>query len=79
MVSLTDIPIILKGIQTGADAKKALDAGCKGIFVSNHGGRARDSSEPTLLTLLELHVQCPEVFQQMEVYVDGGIRRGGDI
>ncbi|KAL2068532.1 hypothetical protein VTL71DRAFT_14869 [Oculimacula yallundae] len=79
LVSLTDIPIILKGVQTGADARKAMEAGCKGIFVSNHGGRALDGASPTVLTLLELHVQCPEVFEHMEIFVDGGLRRGGDI
>ncbi|SMY18833.1 unnamed protein product [Zymoseptoria tritici ST99CH_1A5] len=42
-------------------------------------GRNLDFSPPSILVLLELHKQCPEIFDQMEVYVDGGFRRGGDI
>ena len=73
------LPIVIKGIQTAADAKKALDYGCEGIFISNHGGRSLDTVQPSILTLLELHKICPEVFHHMEVYVDGGITRGSDI
>jgi isopentenyl diphosphate isomerase/L-lactate dehydrogenase-like FMN-dependent dehydrogenase len=46
---------------------------------SNHGGRNLDTSPPSLLILLELQRHCPEIFDQLEVYVDGGIRRGTDI
>lgn len=77
--SITSLPIILKGIQTAADAKKAMLAGCDGIFISNHGGRALDTSPASLLVLLEMHLVCPEVFDKMEVFFDGGIRRGSDI
>ena len=73
------LPIIVKGIQSAADAKIALQLGCQGIVVSNHGGRALDSAPGTLLVLLELRRDCPEVFTKMEVYVDGGVRRGSDI
>jgi L-lactate dehydrogenase (cytochrome) len=79
ITSLTSVPIILKGIQTAADARRAMNAGCKGIFISNHGGRAIDSASPAILVLLELHLQCPEIFDNMEIYIDGGIRRGEDI
>ena len=77
--SITSLPIILKGIQTAADAKQALLAGCDGIFISNHGGRALDTSPASLLVLLEMHIVCPEVFEKMEVFIDGGIRRATDI
>jgi L-lactate dehydrogenase (cytochrome) len=73
------LPIIVKGIQSAADAKIAMQMGCAGIVVSNHGGRALDGSPATLLILLELRRDCPEVFDKMEVYVDGGVRRGSDI
>nr|POE90149.1 cytochrome b2, mitochondrial [Quercus suber] len=72
-------PIVVKGIQSAADAKMALQAGCAGIVVSNHGGRALDNAPATLLVLLELRRDCPEVFDKMEVLVDGGVRRGSDV
>ncbi|KAF2483898.1 FMN-dependent dehydrogenase-domain-containing protein [Neohortaea acidophila] len=77
--SLTDVPIVLKGITNAEDAKLAMQHKVAGILVSNHGGRNLDFSPPAILVLLELHKRCPEVFDAMEVYVDGGIRRGGDI
>jgi L-lactate dehydrogenase (cytochrome) len=75
----THLPILLKGVQCSADARKAMELGVHGIVLSNHGGRALDSAPPALLTLLELHKECPEVFGAMEVLIDGGIRRGSDI
>lgn len=77
--SQTSLPIILKGVMTATDAKKALEYGLDGIMVSNHGGRNLDTSPPSVLVMLELHRLCPEVFERMTVMVDGGIRRGTDI
>lgn len=79
MKSLTDVPIFVKGIQSAADAKLALKHGCAGIYISNHGGRAADTAQPSILTLLEIQATCPEVLSQMEVFIDGGVRRGSDI
>lgn len=76
---LPDVPIVLKGIQTWMDAKRALDAGVDGIVVSNHGGRNLDTAPATILVLLEIRRNCPEVFDGLEVYIDGGITRGTDI
>ncbi|PWW76300.1 hypothetical protein C7212DRAFT_358047 [Tuber magnatum] len=73
------LPIVLKGIQTAADAKLAVEYGVQGIVLSNHGGRNLDTSPPALFTLLEIHKIYPEVFNALEVYIDGGIRRGTDI
>lgn len=73
------LPVVVKGIQSAADAKTAVSYGVKGIMLSNHGGRALDTSQPAILTLLELHRICPEVFDKVEVYLDGGITRGSDI
>ncbi|KAG9258319.1 cytochrome b2 [Emericellopsis atlantica] len=73
------MPIVLKGIQTCEDAIMAMRAGVEAIVVSNHGGRSLDTSPATIMVLLELHNNCPEVFQKMEVFVDGGITRGTDI
>ena len=77
----TDLPIVLKGLQTHEDAYLAsLHAPqVKGIILSNHGGRALDTAPPAVHTLLEIRKYCPEVFDKIEVYVDGGIRRGTDV
>ena len=73
------LPIVLKGIQTAADARRAVEAGVAGILVSNHGGRTIDTAQPAVLSLLEIQRHAPEVFDQLEVYVDGGVRRGTDV
>ena len=75
----TEVPIFVKGIQSAADARKALEYGCAGIYLSNHGGRAVDTAPPSILLLLELQANCPEVLEQMEVFIDGGVRRGTDV
>jgi len=74
-----DMPLVLKGIMSAADAKMAVEAGMQGIVVSNHGGRNLDTAPASVLILLELQKNCPEVFEKMEVFVDGGIRRGTDV
>ena len=53
--------------------------GVKGVFFSNHGGRSLDTSPPAILTLLECWKVCPEIYDKLEIYVDGGIRRGTDL
>lgn len=73
------LPIVLKGVQTSEDAIMAMEAGVDAIVVSNHGGRSLDTSPATIMVLLELHKNCPEIFKSMEVFVDGGITRGTDI
>ncbi|KAL2002894.1 hypothetical protein VTN02DRAFT_5611 [Thermoascus thermophilus] len=77
----TALPIVLKGLQTHEDAYIAsLHAPqVKGIILSNHGGRALDTAPPAVHTLLEIRKYCPEVFGRLEVWVDGGIRRGTDV
>jgi L-lactate dehydrogenase (cytochrome) len=72
-------PIVLKGVMTAMDAKLAVEHKLDGIVLSNHGGRNLDTSPASILVLLELQKTCPEVFDQLEVLVDGGIRRGTDI
>jgi L-lactate dehydrogenase (cytochrome) len=76
---LTKMPIVVKGIMTVEDAVLAMKYGCEGIYLSNHGGRQLDTSPPAILTLLELRKHCPQVFTKMEVYLDGGVRRGTDV
>jgi len=69
-------PIIAKGIMTGDDAKRAVDAGADAIIVSNHGGRQLDSVPGSLQSLVEV---VDAVGNQVEVLVDGGFRRGEDV
>ncbi|KAJ5622605.1 hypothetical protein N7528_005837 [Penicillium herquei] len=75
----THKPVCLKGVMSADDALMAAKAGLDGILLSNHGGRNLDTSPPSIITLLEIHKRCPEVFDKLEVYVDSGIRRGTDI
>ncbi|RAK95676.1 cytochrome b2 [Aspergillus ibericus CBS 121593] len=75
----THLPIVLKGVQTAEDAVLAVEAGVEGIVVSNHGGRGVDTSTSSIAVLMEIRRCCPEVFDKLEVFVDGGIRRGTDI
>jgi len=76
---LTGMPVVVKGIMTVEDALLALEYGCEGIYLSNHGGRQLDTSPPAMLTLLELHKHYPQIFKKMEVFLDGGVRRGTDV
>jgi isopentenyl diphosphate isomerase/L-lactate dehydrogenase-like FMN-dependent dehydrogenase len=77
----TDLPIVLKGLQTHEDAYLAAQYApqIKAIILSNHGGRALDTAPPAVHTLLEIRKYCPEVFSRIEVWVDGGIKRGTDV
>ncbi|KAI5459359.1 FMN-dependent dehydrogenase-domain-containing protein [Mariannaea sp. PMI_226] len=76
---LTDLPLVIKGIQRWEDARTAMLKGCQGIVLSNHGGRAADTAPPSIVLLLELHRNCPEVFGKLTILIDGGFRRGSDI
>ncbi|GLB36281.1 putative cytochrome b5 family protein [Lyophyllum shimeji] len=77
--SITNLPIVLKGIQTVEDAVLAAEVGVEGILLSNHGGRQLDYSFPPLETLYRIRKQRPDVFDKLEVYIDGGIERGTDV
>ena len=69
-------PIVIKGVHTGDDGRRAVDEGADAIVVSNHGGRQLDGVAPTLRVLPEI---VSAVNGQLEVLFDGGIRRGSDI
>ena len=71
-----DGPMAAKGVLTGDDARRALDAGADAVIVSNHGGRQLDSVAPTVAALVEV---VAAVGDRAEVLVDGGIRRGADV
>lgn len=67
---------VLKGIQSRADAKEAVNMGASGIVLSNHGGRQLDGAPPALRLLPEV---MDAVGDDIEVLIDGGIRRGSDV
>ena len=76
----TNLPLVLKGIQTHNDAYLAsTHPQIKAVILSNHGGRALDTAPPAVHTLLEIRKYCPEVFSRIDVWVDGGIKRGTDV
>ena len=69
-------PIVVKGVLTGDDARRAVDEGAAAISVSNHGGRQLDCVQSSLRALPEV---VAAVHGQTEILLDGGIRRGADI
>jgi 4-hydroxymandelate oxidase len=73
--SVSGLPIVLKGILDPEDAVLAAEAGAAGIVVSNHGGRQLDGT-PTAISVLAEIVEAAG--DRLEVYLDGGIRTGGD-
>lgn len=69
-------PIVVKGVLTGEDAKRAVDEGAAAVSVSNHGGRQLDGVRPSIRALPEV---VAAIQGQAEVWMDGGVRRGSDI
>lgn len=79
--SITNMPIILKGVQRVEDVIRAVQVGAQGVVLSNHGGRQLDFARSGVEVLAEV---MPELRRlglqdQIEVYIDGGIRRATDI
>ncbi len=73
---LSGLPIVVKGIVRGDDARRAVDNGASAIVVSNHGGRQLDTGVATARALPDV---VEAVKGEVEVYVDGGVRRGTDV
>jgi pre-mycofactocin synthase len=71
-----DGPFMLKGVSRVDDARRAVDAGVTAISVSNHGGNNLDGTPATIRVLPGI---AAAVGDQIEVVIDGGIRRGGDV
>ncbi len=76
LVQRCAMPVVVKGVLRGDDARRCVDCGVKGIMVSNHGGRHLDTTVTTAEVIAEI---VEAVGSTAEVYVDGGIRRGTDI
>ena len=72
----SDLPLVLKGILTAEDARLSVEAGATAVVVSNHGARQLDRV-PAAVDVLEEIAQA--VGGQVEVWVDGGVRRGLDV
>jgi L-lactate dehydrogenase (cytochrome) len=69
-------PIVVKGVHTADDARRAADQGARAVVVSNHGGRQLDGVAATIRVLPEV---AAAVGGRVDVLMDGGIRRGSDI
>src|SRR6185369_13856611 len=74
--SASDLPVVAKGVMTGEDVELCVDAGADGVIVSNHGGRHLDN---TLATIEVLSEAVAAAKGKIEIYLDGGIRRGADV
>src|SRR5215471_12926095 len=74
--SASDLPIVAKGVMTGEDVELCMEAGADGVIVSNHGGRHLDN---TLATIEVLSEAVAAANGRIEIYLDGGIRRGADV
>jgi 4-hydroxymandelate oxidase len=72
----TPLPLVVKGIMTGEDARLCVEHGVRGVIVSNHGARQLDTTFASIEVLPEV---VEAVDGRLEVYLDGGIRRGTDV
>jgi 4-hydroxymandelate oxidase len=76
LAEIAGLPVLVKGVVRGDDARACLEAGAAGVVVSNHGGRQLDRSVPTARALREV---VDAVGGRGEVLVDGGVRSGEDV
>lgn len=70
------LPLVLKGILDPRDVRLAAQAGVAGVVISNHGGRQLDGAPATISSLPRA---VDAAGDEIEIYVDGGVRRGGDV
>jgi len=76
LCAITRLPVVVKGVCRGDDARRAAEHGAKAVVVSNHGGRQLDTAPATSEVLPQV---TEAVGNLCEVYVDGGVRRGSDV
>ncbi len=76
LADVSPLPVIVKGVLSAPDARRAIDAGVAAVYVSNHGGRALDGQIATLDALAEV---AAEVRGELPVIVDGGFVTGSDV
>jgi len=77
--NMTTLPIVPKGVKTAHDVKLCADLGFPAVYISNHGGRVVDLAPTAVEVLLDVHRLYPEVFDKIEIYADGGVRRASHI
>jgi L-lactate dehydrogenase (cytochrome) len=80
-LSITKMPIILKGVQRVEDVLRAIECGVHGVVLSNHGGRQLDTARSGIEILAEVMPELRRLGLQdkIEIYIDGGVRRATDI
>ncbi|KAF2665785.1 L-lactate dehydrogenase [Microthyrium microscopicum] len=80
-LSITKMPIILKGVQRVEDVLRAIDVGVHGVVLSNHGGRQLDTARSGIEVLAEVMpvLRAQGLDKAIEIYIDGGVRRATDI
>lgn len=66
-------------MQSVEDVELAYKHGCSGVILSNHGGRSLDFAPAPIDVLIELQQRRPELLNKLDVYIDGGVRRGTDV
>ena len=76
LCGLTKLPVLVKGILRTDDAWRAVDHGASGLVVSNHGARQLDTAPSTISVLPEI---VDAVAGAVEIFMDGGVRRGTDV
>jgi (S)-3,5-dihydroxyphenylglycine transaminase len=76
LAGVAGLPVLVKGVLSGADAHRAVEAGAAGVVVSNHGGRQLDGAPATLSVLPEV---VTAIGGAVPVLFDGGVRRGADV
>jgi len=76
LTSISNLPVLVKGILRADDARRAIDAGAAGVIVSNHGGRQFDTAPAAIEALQAV---AGAIDGRAEVIIDGGIRRGSDV
>ena len=77
--TVTRLPVVVKGVLRGDDARRAVEHGAAGVIVSNHGGRQLDTAVATIRALPEVADALAGTTGGAELLMDGGVRRGTDV
>ncbi|TXT13764.1 hypothetical protein VHUM_01131 [Vanrija humicola] len=75
----TSLPVIVKGIQSVEDVAECAARGVDGVILSNHGGRSCDYAPAPIDLLYELRALRPDLFDKLDIMMDGGVRSGADV
>lgn len=75
----TTLPVIVKGIQSVEDVDECARRGVDGVILSNHGGRSCDYAPAPIDLLYELRALRPDLFDKVDIMMDGGVRSGADV